>query len=125
MVFKHGGNAEQEHVEKALLSYELEKYCGGSVKHQKPPALPAMKLGSPEPIDDERDRRAAFVQQLAPRLRTRSCSVSSSRSGCRWKHLASRNRLATLWGIGFVEFESREASREAMYLAGLKSRVSF
>jgi len=79
------------------------------------------KHKTPEPTDDERDRRTIFVQQLAARLRTKELKEFFSKVGevveatIVTDRVSGRNK-----GVGYVEFKDEASVPKAIALTGQK-----
>lgn len=58
---------------------DRDRYQSG--RDDRRPSDPHRRKRSPEPTDDERDRRTVFVQQLAARLRTKELKAFFERAG--------------------------------------------
>ncbi|KAL1302729.1 hypothetical protein AAFC00_003083 [Neodothiora populina] len=76
---------------------------------------------TPEPTDDERDRRTVFVQQLAARLRTRDLESFFSKVGPVKEAQIVKDRVSgRSKGVGYVEFKEEESVQKALGLTGQK-----
>ena len=99
---------------------------------------PKAKEPTPQPTEDERDRRTVFVQQLAARLRTKEliaffekvgpvkeAQIVKDRVSGRSKGYASEPRLLESQlisppSVGYVEFKQEESVQMAIQLTGQK-----
>ncbi|PSK51893.1 hypothetical protein B9Z65_3160 [Elsinoe australis] len=74
---------------------------------------------TPEPTDDERDRRTVFVQQLANRLRTKELEAFFEKVGPVKEAQIVRDRVTNRSkGVGYVEFKDEESVQKALNLTG-------
>ncbi|EMC92299.1 hypothetical protein BAUCODRAFT_38330 [Baudoinia panamericana UAMH 10762] len=79
------------------------------------------KRKSPEPTDDERDRRTVFVQQLAARLRTKELQAFFEAVGPVVEAQIVKDRVSgRSKGVGYVEFKDEESVQKAIQLTGQK-----
>ena len=79
------------------------------------------KQKTPEPTDDERDRRTVFVQQLAARLRTKELQAFFSQVGEVKEAQIVKDRVSgRSKGVGYVEFKEEESVQKAIALTGQK-----
>ncbi|KAK4504853.1 hypothetical protein PRZ48_002816 [Zasmidium cellare] len=80
------------------------------------------KRKTPEPTDDERDRRTVFVQQLAARLRTKKLKeFFENGAGPVVEAQIVKDRVSgRSKGVGYVEFRSEESVQKAIALTGQK-----
>ncbi|KAI7621256.1 splicing factor, CC1-like protein [Hortaea werneckii] len=79
------------------------------------------KTKTPEPTDDERDRRTVFVQQLAARLRTKELQAFFEQVGPVVEAQIVKDRVSgRSKGVGYVEFKEEEAVHRAIQLTGQK-----
>lgn len=108
-------------------------------KRTPSPKRPKSKSPTPQPTEDERDRRTVFVQQLAARLRTKELiaffekvgpvkeaqivkdRVSGRSKGLvPWGDLKFGTRLIVRHSVGYVEFKQEESVPQAIQLTGQK-----
>ncbi|KAJ6160536.1 hypothetical protein N7470_003932 [Penicillium chermesinum] len=76
---------------------------------------------SPEPNDDERDKRTVFVQQLTVRLRTRDLIEFFTQAGPVKEAQIVKDRVSgRSKGVGYVEFRDEESVARALELTGQK-----
>lgn len=74
---------------------------------------------TPEPTEDERDRRTIFVQQLAARLRTKELIAFFEKVGPVKEAQIVKDRVSgRSKGVGYVEFKSEESVPAAIQLTG-------
>ena len=79
------------------------------------------KPKTPEPTDDERDRRTVFVQQLAARLRTYELQEFFNKVGEVKEAQIVKDRVSgRSKGVGYVEFKDEESVKKAIDLTGQK-----
>ncbi|KXT06689.1 hypothetical protein AC578_8555 [Pseudocercospora eumusae] len=79
------------------------------------------KRKTPEPTDDERDRRTVFVQQLAARLRSRELKEFFQQVGDVVDAQIVKDRVSgRSKGVGYVEFKEEESVQKAIQLTGQK-----
>lgn len=79
------------------------------------------KRKTPEPTDDERDRRTVFVQQLAARLRSRELRDFFEQVGPVVDAQIVKDRVSgRSKGVGYVEFKDEESVQKAIGLTGQK-----
>ncbi|CAK1362146.1 RNA-binding protein rsd1 [Cercospora beticola] len=79
------------------------------------------KRKTPEPTDDERDRRTVFVQQLAARLRSRELKEFFEQVGSVVDAQIVKDRVSgRSKGVGYVEFKEEESVEKAIGLTGQK-----
>ncbi|KAH9844543.1 splicing factor, CC1-like protein [Teratosphaeria destructans] len=82
---------------------------------------PARKVKTPEPTDDERDRRTVFVQQLAARLRTKELQHFFEQVGPVVEAQIVKDRVSgRSKGVGYVEFRDEDSVQKAIQLTGQK-----
>ncbi|KAF2148444.1 splicing factor, CC1-like protein [Myriangium duriaei CBS 260.36] len=75
--------------------------------------------GTPEPTDDERDRRTVFCQQLAARLRSKHLIDFFEKVGPVKDAQIVRDRVSNRSkGVGYVEFKEEESVQKAIDLTG-------
>jgi len=87
---------------------------GGGARAQR-------KAATPEPTDDERDRRTVFVQQIANRLRTRELEAFFAEVGPVIEAQIVKDRVTgRSKGVGYVEFKEEESVQKAIDLTGRK-----
>ncbi|CAI4211556.1 unnamed protein product [Parascedosporium putredinis] len=76
---------------------------------------------TPQPTEDERDRRTVFVQQLAARLRTRELKEFFEKIGAVNEAQIVKDRISQRSkGVGYVEFKEEESVALALQLTGQK-----
>ncbi|KAF2194516.1 splicing factor, CC1-like protein [Zopfia rhizophila CBS 207.26] len=76
---------------------------------------------TPEPNEDERDKRTIFVQQLAARLRTKELIAFFSKVGEVVQAMIVKDRVSQRSkGVGYVEFKDEESVAKAIELTGQK-----
>ncbi|KAK0285130.1 Phosphatidylinositol-3-phosphatase SAC1 [Friedmanniomyces endolithicus] len=76
---------------------------------------------TPEPTDDERDRRTVFVQQLAARLRTKELQAFFEQVGPVVEAQIVKDRVSgRSKGVGYVEFREEDSVQKAIQLTGQK-----
>ncbi|KAJ5786660.1 uncharacterized protein N7503_011872 [Penicillium pulvis] len=76
---------------------------------------------SPEPNEDERDKRTIFVQQLAARLRTKELMAFFEKVGPVKEAQIVKDRVSgRSKGVGYVEFKSEDSVPGAIQLTGQK-----
>lgn len=81
----------------------------------------ARREGTPQPTEDERDRRTVFVQQLAARLRTRELKDFFEKVGPVNEAQIVKDRVSQRSkGVGYVEFKNEESVTQALQLTGQK-----
>ncbi|KAF4550650.1 RNA recognition motif-containing protein 20 [Elsinoe fawcettii] len=91
---------------------------GGRDRRRDSPRRRA-RIPTPEPTDDERDRRTVFVQQLANRLRTRELEAFFEKIGPVKEAQIVRDRVTNRSkGVGYVEFKDEESVAKALDLTG-------
>ncbi|KAK5693849.1 Phosphatidylinositol-3-phosphatase SAC1 [Elasticomyces elasticus] len=98
---------------------------GGSRRgdDRRPPRSPPRpkKARTPEPTDDERDRRTVFVQQLAARLRTKELQGFFEQVGPVVEAQIVKDRVSgRSKGVGYVEFREEDSVQKAIQLTGQK-----
>ncbi|KAK4550444.1 hypothetical protein LTR36_000022 [Oleoguttula mirabilis] len=82
---------------------------------------PNRRARTPEPTDDERDRRTVFVQQLAARLRTKELQAFFEQVGPVVEAQIVKDRVSgRSKGVGYVEFKQEESVQKAIQLTGQK-----
>jgi len=85
------------------------------------PRRGARKPATPEPTDDERDRRTVFVQQLAARLRSRELKEFFEQAGPVVDAQIVKDRVSgRSKGVGYVEFKDEDSVEKAIALTGQK-----
>lgn len=106
---------------------------------QRTPEHSGRRNKTPEPTDDERDRRTIFVQQLAARLRTKELKTFFESVGGVVDAQIVKDRVSgrskgyvlpfykrgvchrlTLFSVGYVEFKDEESVQKAIQLTGQK-----
>ncbi|KAF2222651.1 hypothetical protein BDZ85DRAFT_199163 [Elsinoe ampelina] len=93
---------------------------GGRERRRDSPRRPR-RPATPEPTDDERDRRTVFVQQLANRLRTRELEAFFEKIGPVKEAQIVRDRVTNRSkGVGYVEFKDEESVAKALDVTGQK-----
>ncbi|PKS12196.1 hypothetical protein jhhlp_001495 [Lomentospora prolificans] len=76
---------------------------------------------TPQPTEDERDRRTVFVQQLAARLRTRELKEFFEKVGPVNEAQIVKDRISQRSkGVGYVEFKDESSVTQALQLTGQK-----
>lgn len=79
------------------------------------------KSKTPEPTEDERDRRTVFVQQLAARLRTKELIHFFEKVGPVKEAQIVKDRVSgRSKGVGYVEFKDESSVQPAIQLTGQK-----
>ncbi|KAI4213885.1 MAG: hypothetical protein LQ351_003580 [Letrouitia transgressa] len=79
------------------------------------------KSPTPQPTEDERDRRTVFVQQLAARLRTKELIQFFEKVGPVKEAQIVKDRVSgRSKGVGYVEFKEEESVPKAIQLTGQK-----
>ncbi|KAI4269426.1 MAG: hypothetical protein LQ337_007288 [Flavoplaca oasis] len=79
------------------------------------------KEPTPQPTEDERDRRTVFVQQLAARLRTKELIQFFEKVGPVKEAQIVKDRVSgRSKGVGYVEFKQEESVAQAIQLTGQK-----
>ncbi|KAI9753443.1 MAG: hypothetical protein M4579_005163 [Chaenotheca gracillima] len=79
------------------------------------------KSGSPQPTEDERDRRTVFVQQLAARLRSKELIAFFEKVGPVKEAQIVKDRVSgRSKGVGYVEFKQEDSVPLAIQLTGQK-----
>ncbi|CAK4032120.1 RNA-binding rsd1 [Lecanosticta acicola] len=97
-----------------------ERDTRGSHDNHRSPAG-GYKRKTPEPTDDERDRRTVFVQQLAARLRSKDLKVFFEAAGPVVDAQIVKDRVSgRSKGVGYVEFKDEESVQKAIGLTGQK-----
>ena len=109
----------------------------GARKRTPSPKREKAKSPTPQPTEDERDRRTVFVQQLAARLRTKELiaffekvgpvkeaqivkdRVSGRSKGSEFS-LLSCYLMLMISSVGYVEFKQEESVQAAIQLTGQK-----
>ncbi|KAI4191814.1 MAG: hypothetical protein LQ346_004596 [Caloplaca aetnensis] len=82
---------------------------------------PPKKSPTPQPTEDERDRRTVFVQQLAARLRTKELITFFEKVGPVKEAQIVKDRVSgRSKGVGYVEFKQEESVAQAIQLTGQK-----
>ncbi|KAL9133562.1 MAG: hypothetical protein Q9175_005257 [Cornicularia normoerica] len=82
---------------------------------------PKRKSPTPQPTEDERDRRTVFVQQLAARLRTKELIAFFEKVGPVKEAQIVKDRVSgRSKGVGYVEFKQEESVALAIQLTGQK-----
>ncbi|KAL2038983.1 hypothetical protein N7G274_008323 [Stereocaulon virgatum] len=82
---------------------------------------PKAKEPTPQPTEDERDRRTVFVQQLAARLRTKELIAFFEKVGPVKEAQIVKDRVSgRSKGVGYVEFKQEESVQMAIQLTGQK-----
>ncbi|KAL9001993.1 MAG: hypothetical protein Q9188_005057 [Gyalolechia gomerana] len=82
---------------------------------------PPKKSPTPQPTEDERDRRTVFVQQLAARLRTKELIGFFEKVGPVKEAQIVKDRVSgRSKGVGYVEFKREESVAQAIQLTGQK-----
>ncbi|KAI9932193.1 hypothetical protein MW887_009703 [Aspergillus wentii] len=82
---------------------------------------PKSRSKTPEPTEDERDRRTIFVQQLAARLRTKELIAFFEKVGPVKEAQIVKDRVSgRSKGVGYVEFKSEDSVLPAIQLTGQK-----
>ncbi|KAL8833054.1 MAG: hypothetical protein Q9170_004538 [Blastenia crenularia] len=82
---------------------------------------PPKKSPTPQPTEDERDRRTVFVQQLAARLRTKELIQFFEKVGPVKEAQIVKDRVSgRSKGVGYVEFKQEESVAQAIQLTGQK-----
>ncbi|KAK5116514.1 hypothetical protein LTR62_008063 [Meristemomyces frigidus] len=90
-------------------------------RRRSPAPRQAPRKRTPEPTDDERDRRTVFVQQLAARLRTRDLQSFFEQVGPVVEAQIVKDRVSgRSKGVGYVEFKDEESVQKAIQLTGQK-----
>ncbi|KAI9809145.1 MAG: hypothetical protein M1825_002435 [Sarcosagium campestre] len=88
-------------------------------RSSRSPKRPSSQSGSPQPTEDERDRRTLFVQQLAARLRLKDLIAFFEKVGPVKEAQIVKDRVSgRSKGIGYVEFKSEESVQPAIQLTG-------
>ncbi|KAK3704981.1 Phosphatidylinositol-3-phosphatase SAC1 [Vermiconidia calcicola] len=99
---------------------DRDRYSGGGRERRRSPDLPR-KPKTPEPTDDERDRRTVFVQQLAARLRTKELKSFFEQVGPVVDAQIVKDRISQRSkGVGYVEFKDEDSVQKAIALTGQK-----
>jgi RNA-binding protein 39 len=94
-----------------------DSYRGGRAARDRSPP----RQRTPEPTDDERDRRTVFVQQLAARLRTKELEAFFTQIGPVKEAQIVKDRVSgRSKGVGYVEFKEEESVQKALGLTGQK-----
>lgn len=94
-----------------------DSYRGGRTTRDRSPP----RQRTPEPTDDERDRRTVFVQQLAARLRTKELEAFFAMVGPVKEAQIVKDRVSgRSKGVGYVEFKEEESVQKALGLTGQK-----
>ncbi|CAD0021972.1 unnamed protein product [Aureobasidium pullulans] len=94
-----------------------DSYRGGRAARDRSPP----RQRTPEPTDDERDRRTVFVQQLAARLRTKELEAFFAQIGPVKEAQIVKDRVSgRSKGVGYVEFKEEESVQKALGLTGQK-----
>ncbi|KAJ1325130.1 splicing factor CC1-like family [Microdochium nivale] len=76
---------------------------------------------TPQPTEDERDKRTVFVQQLAARLRTKDLKEFFEKVGAVNEAQIVKDRVSgRSKGVGYVEFKDEETVTAALQLTGQK-----
>lgn len=82
---------------------------------------PKRKSPTPQPTEDERDRRTVFVQQLAARLRTKELIAFFEKVGPVKEAQIVKDRVSgRSKGVGYVEFKQEDSVALAIQLTGQK-----
>lgn len=90
-------------------------------KRTPSPKRPKSKSPTPQPTEDERDRRTVFVQQLAARLRTKELIAFFEKVGPVKEAQIVKDRVSgRSKGVGYVEFKQEESVPQAIQLTGQK-----
>ena len=105
---------------------DIDRYSSGGrdrrderPRARSPPR--ARKARTPEPTDDERDRRTVFVQQLAARLRTKELQSFFEQVGPVVEAQIVKDRVSgRSKGVGYVEFKEEDSVQKAIQLTGQK-----
>lgn len=93
---------------------------GGRKRTPSPKPVKA-KSPTPQPTEDERDRRTVFVQQLAARLRTKELIAFFEKVGPVKEAQIVKDRVSgRSKGVGYVEFKQEESVPQAIQLTGQK-----
>ncbi|KAK5162619.1 hypothetical protein LTR04_003253 [Oleoguttula sp. CCFEE 6159] len=92
---------------------------GGRRRSTSPRGDRRSKSKTPQPTEDERDRRTIFVQQLAARLRTRELKAFFEKVGPVNEAQIVKDRVSgRSKGVGYVEFKSEDSVQPAIQLTG-------
>ncbi|TKA73572.1 hypothetical protein B0A55_07912 [Friedmanniomyces simplex] len=108
------------------LDRDLDRPYGGGRRRderERRPRSPARprRARTPEPTDDERDRRTVFVQQLAIRLRTKYLKQFFEQVGPIVEAQIVKDRVSgRSKGVGYVEFRDEDSVQKAIQLTGQK-----
>jgi len=91
-------------------------------QHRRRPSPPqGKKAKTPEPSDNDSDRRTVFVQQLAARLRTRDLKDFFEQVGEVVDAQIVKDRVSgRSKGVGYVEFREEASVEKAIELTGQK-----
>lgn len=90
-------------------------------RRRSPAARHSHRAKTPEPTDDERDRRTVFVQQLAARLRTKELQAFFEQVGPVVEAQIVKDRVSgRSKGVGYVEFKDEDSVQKAIQLTGQK-----
>ncbi|KAF2860208.1 splicing factor, CC1-like protein [Piedraia hortae CBS 480.64] len=82
---------------------------------------PSKRVKTPEPTDDDSDRRTVFVQQLAARLRTSDLQKFFETVGPVVEAQIVKDRVSgRSKGVGYVEFKDEESVPRAIAMTGQK-----
>ncbi|KAL8664244.1 MAG: hypothetical protein Q9202_003194 [Teloschistes flavicans] len=115
--YRPGGRARREDDEKPRDRSPRRDRNAGRKRTPSPPK----KSPTPQPTEDERDRRTVFVQQLAARLRTKELIAFFEKVGPVKEAQIVKDRVSgRSKGVGYVEFKQEESVAQAIQLTGQK-----
>ncbi|KAJ5089286.1 hypothetical protein N7532_007970 [Penicillium argentinense] len=119
--YRGGGRArtrsrspDDRHYRPSRRDRDDERRRGGRTRRRSP-------TKSPEPNEDERDRRTIFVQQLAIRLRSKDLIAFFEKVGPIKEAQIVKDRVSgRSKGVGYVEFKNEDSVPAAIQLTGQK-----
>ncbi|MCJ1394645.1 hypothetical protein MMC18_007525 [Xylographa bjoerkii] len=118
--YRPGGRGRRDDDDRTRDRSPRRERNGGR-KRTPSPKRAKTKSPTPQPTEDERDRRTVFVQQLAARLRTKELIAFFEKVGPVKEAQIVKDRVSgRSKGVGYVEFKQEESVQPAIQLTGQK-----
>ncbi|KAL9122441.1 MAG: hypothetical protein Q9187_001003 [Circinaria calcarea] len=118
--YRPGGRSRRDDDDRPRDRSPRRERNGGQ-KRTPSPKRPKSKSPTPQPTEDERDRRTVFVQQLAARLRSKELIAFFEKVGPVKEAQIVKDRVSgRSKGVGYVEFKQEESVPLAIQLTGQK-----